>query len=83
MEKLKIENFTEGQIELLRALVKEKCNIALYRSGECRLRDSNHNPLKNLRSDMFEKIRKFLVRREGLFFINEEIINSLPNQITR
>lgn len=78
---MKIEDFTEGQIELLQALI-QGCNICLYRSGQIRLRDAKHNPLKNLRSDMFEKVRNFCEQRDGLFYFNEVYLKTLPAQIT-
>lgn len=79
---LKIEDFTEGQQELLKSLA-HGCNIALYRNGECRLRDAKHNPLKKLRMDLFEKIREFTVQKDGLFILDEEKRKVLPIQILR
>lgn len=78
---MKIEQFTEGQIDLLKALV-QGCNIALYRTGQIRLRDKEHNPLRNLRNDMFESVKQYLVRKDGLFYINPDIKDLLPRAIT-
>ena len=71
---------TPGEADILKLLCNG-CNIALYREGACRLRDKNHNPVKNIRKDMFEKIRKYTVQKEGLFYINPESISSLPNYV--
>lgn len=78
----KIEEFTEGQIEILKSLCQGG-NIALYRNGSVRLRDKEHNPLKNLRMDMFEKVRNYVVQKEGLFFINPDIVETLPRAIVK
>lgn len=77
-----IEKLTEGQVELLRALA-QGCNIALYRSGQVRLRDKSHNPLRNLRADMFEEVREYLVQKDGLFYINPDMIDKLPDSIVK
>lgn len=82
IKEVKKEEFTEGQLELLSSLA-EGCNICLYRNGQVRLIDSKHNPLKNLRSDMFEKVRNYLVQEDGLFYLNPEIIKTLPQQIQK
>lgn len=79
---MKIDEFTDGQIDLLRSLV-QGCNIALYRTGAIRLRDKTHNPLKNVKSDLFEKIRTYLIQKDGLFYINPDIIEKLPLQIRK
>lgn len=78
---MKIEQFTEGQIDLLKALV-QGCNIALYRIGQIRLRDKTHSPLRNLRGDMFESVKQYLVRKDGLFYIDPDVVNRLPRAIT-
>lgn len=78
----KIEEFTDGQIELLKELING-CNIALYRTGQIRMRDKNHNPIKNIRSDMFEKIREWTVQQDGLFYINPDMIQRLPMSIQK
>ncbi len=59
---------TKGEMELLTSL-NEGCNIALYRSGQVRLRDAKHNPIRNVSSTIFNEIRDLLVQREGLFYI--------------
>ena len=74
------ENFTEGEAELLQLLCNG-CNIALYREGQIRLRDKNHSPLRNVRKDLFERIRHRLVQKEGLFYISDEAKEKLPNTI--
>lgn len=79
---MKIDQFTEGQIELLQSLC-QGCNIALYRNGQIRLRDSKHNPLKNVRGDMFEKVREYCEQRDGLFYINPIFLKQFPYQITQ
>lgn len=79
---MKIDEFTDGQIELLKAMV-QGCNICLYRTGQIRMRDKNHNPLKNIRSDMFEKIREWLIQQDGLFYINPDMVQRLPMQIQK
>ena len=79
---MKIEEFTEGQIELLKALC-QGCNVALYRGGLARLRDQNHNPLRNLRSDMWEKVKDYCELRDGLWWINPVYLKELPTQITK
>lgn len=78
---LKIENFTSGQKELLRDLA-HGCNIALYREGLVRLRDANHNPIKTLRKDMFDKVKEFVEKREsGLWYFNEAKRDIIPKSI--
>lgn len=71
IKEVKKEEFTEGQLELLSSLA-EGCNICLYRNGQVRLRDSKHNPLRN-----------YLVQEDGLFYLNPEIIKTLPQQIQK
>lgn len=80
MNQLKKQVFTEGETDILKHLCNG-CNIALYREGKVRLRDKNHNPVKNIRSDMFEAIRKYTVQIDGLFYINEEMKQTFPDQI--
>lgn len=77
---MKKEDYTPGQIDILKDLVRGG-NIALYRNGSARLRDKEHNPLRNVRMDMFEKIREWLVQKDGLFFINPDMIKRLPMYI--
>ena len=72
--------FTEGETEILKLLCNG-CNIALYRTGQVRIRDEKHNPVKNIRMDMFEKIRKYTIQKDGLFYINPESKESFPNYI--
>lgn len=79
---MKIEDFTNGQIDLLKAMV-QGCNISLYRNGQCRLRDSAHNPLRNVRLDLFEKVRPFLIQINGLFYLDSDRLKDLPDQIKR
>ena len=82
MSQHKIEDFTTGQIKLLKSLIAGS-NICLYRNGQIRLRDSGHNPIENLRFDMFEKVKPFIIKKEGLFYFNESCLKDLPYQITR
>lgn len=78
----KISEFSEGQIELLKALTHGH-NICAYRNGLLRLRDRKHNPVKNIRSDMFEKVKDYLIKEDGLYIFNEQYRASMPAAILR
>lgn len=78
-----ILNLTDGQIELLKEL-SHGANIALYREGMVRLRDKNHNPIKNIRKDLFEKVKDFVVRDEsGLYYFDESKRNEIPAHLLK
>lgn len=79
---MKIEEFTDGQKELLKALI-QGCNIALYRNGTARLRDSKHNPIRNIRMDMFEKVKEYCERIDGLYYFNQAFLKEMPQQLKR
>lgn len=78
----KITDFTEGQIELLKLLCNGY-NICLYREGLVRMRDAKHNPVRNVRSDMFEKVRSYLVKKDGLYIFDEAQRATMPEAILR
>ncbi len=72
--------FTAGETELLKNLCNG-CNIAMYRTGQIRLRDRDHNPVRNISSVLFEAIRKYTVQIDGLFYINEEMKQNFSDNI--
>lgn len=78
----KKEQFTEGMADILKSLASG-CNIVLYRQGLIRLRDKNHNPIKNVRSDLWEKVKEFCVKLDGLWVFNEDLRKQIPTQILR
>ena len=82
MQSSKPVELTAGEADILKLLCNG-CNIALYRTGAARLRNRDHSPIQNVRMDMFEKIRKYTVQKDGLFYINPELISSLPNYVTK